>query len=192
MVPTLLIISVVTFTIIQLPPGDFVETRIMELQATGDETAVKEAERLREMFFLDDPGYKQYARWMGLYWFKSFDEADGGLLQGNMGRSMETQKTVNDVVGDRVLLTVLVSLGTILHPGHRAAHRHLLGGQAVLMGRLHPDIPRFHRHVRAELPAGSRADVPQQHLPGHQCDGIVLCPNTPPRRNGPGARSWTC
>jgi ABC-type dipeptide/oligopeptide/nickel transport system permease component/ABC-type transport system substrate-binding protein len=114
MIPTLLIISVVTFTIIQLPPGDFVETRVMELQATGDEAAIKEVERLREMFHLGDPGWKQYMRWMGLHWFVTFDQADQGLLQGNMGRSLETQKSVNDIVGDRVLLTFLVSLGTIL------------------------------------------------------------------------------
>ncbi len=114
MVPTLLLISVVTFVIIQLPPGDFIETRITELRATGDEAAIEEVQRLSEMFHLDEPLWQQYSRWMGLKWFVTFDEADKGLLQGNMGRSMETQKSVNDIVGDRVMLTVLVSLGTIL------------------------------------------------------------------------------
>lgn len=114
MVPTMLIISVVTFTIIQLPPGDYVQTRITELRATGDESAIEEVQRLSESFHLDEPVWKQYSRWMGLYWFKSFDEGDKGLLQGNMGRSMSTQKSVNDMVGDRLLLTFLVSLGTIL------------------------------------------------------------------------------
>ncbi len=114
MIPTLFIISLVTFAIIQLPPGDFIETRITELRSTGDEAAIEEVGRLREMFHLDEPIGQQYARWMGLKWFLSFDEADKGLLQGEMGRSMETQKTVNDIVGDRVALTVLVSLGTIL------------------------------------------------------------------------------
>jgi ABC-type dipeptide/oligopeptide/nickel transport system permease component/ABC-type transport system substrate-binding protein len=114
MVPTLLIISIVTFAIIQMPPGDFVQTRITELRATGDEAAIEEVQRLSESFHLDEPGWKQYMRWMGIYWFASFDEADKGLLQGQMGRSMETQKPVNDIVGDRVMLTFLVSLGTIL------------------------------------------------------------------------------
>lgn len=114
MIPTMGIISVVTFGIIQMPPGDFVQTRIMELKLTGDDNAIEEVGRLSEMFHLDEPVWKQYSRWMGLPYFRSWDEADKGLLQGNMGRSMETQKPVNDIVGDRMVLTVLVSLGTIL------------------------------------------------------------------------------
>ncbi|MGI5867994.1 MAG: ABC transporter substrate-binding protein [Kiritimatiellia bacterium] len=114
MIPTLLLISVVTFTIIQLPPGDFIQTRILQLQLTGDQSAIEETERLREAFHLDEPAWKRYVRWMGFHWFGSFSAADEGLLQGNLGRSMETQRSVNDVVGDRITLTVLVSLGTIL------------------------------------------------------------------------------
>ncbi len=114
MIPTMLIISVVTFSIIQMPPGDFVQTRITELRSTGDEAAIEEVGRLVESFHLDEPVWKQYGRWMGLNWFAGFNEADKGLLQGSMGRSMETQKSVNDIVGDRVLLTFMVSLGTIL------------------------------------------------------------------------------
>ena len=114
MIPTMFIISIVTFAIIQMPPGDFVQTRITELRATGDEAAVEEVKRLSESFHLDDPVWKQYTRWMGLNYFVGFNEADKGLLQGEMGRSMETQKSVNDIVGDRILLTFAVSLGTIL------------------------------------------------------------------------------
>ncbi len=114
MVPTLLLISVVTFVIIQLPPGDYVSTRILELQATGDQNAIDQVEQLRSVFHLDEPVLSQYARWMGLRWFGTFNPADKGLLQGDMGRSMETLRSVNDIVGDRVLLTFLVSLGTIL------------------------------------------------------------------------------
>lgn len=114
MIPTLLIISCVTFVIIQLPPGDFTETKILELQLTGDQAAIDEVARLREAFHLDEPVWQRYVRWLGLRWFVTFDPTDRGLLQGDMGRSMETQRSVNDTVGDRVLLTFLVSLGTIL------------------------------------------------------------------------------
>jgi ABC-type dipeptide/oligopeptide/nickel transport system permease component/ABC-type transport system substrate-binding protein len=114
MVPTLLIISIATFAVIQLPPGDFVATRIMELQLTGDRNGLEEVERLRETFHLDEPLPSRYARWMGLRWFVTFQPADRGLLQGSMGRSMATGRSVNELVGDRVLLTVLISLGTIL------------------------------------------------------------------------------
>lgn len=114
MVPTLLVISVISFVIIQAPPGDYLETRILELEMSGEEASLAEIEHLKELFHLNDPIYLQYARWLGLYWFVSFDGNDRGLLQGHMGRSMENGESVNDVVGDRILLTFLISLGTIL------------------------------------------------------------------------------
>jgi len=114
MIPTLFIISLVTFTIIQMPPGDFVETRILELQLQGDDAAIDEMEQLRETFRLDEPVWRRYIHWLGIEWFLTYAPADRGLLQGDMGRSMETRRSVNDMVGDRVLLTFLVSLGTIL------------------------------------------------------------------------------
>jgi ABC-type dipeptide/oligopeptide/nickel transport system permease component len=49
-----------------------------------------------------------------LYWFATFKEADKGLLEGNLGRSMELERPVSVVVGDRIGLTVIVSLATIL------------------------------------------------------------------------------
>ena len=114
MIPALLIISVVSFTIIQLPPGDFVTSKIMELETSGDEVDLQQIEKLKQMFHLEESMPSRYVRWMGLQWFRSFDDKDEGLLQGNMGRSMAYLKPVNDLVGDRILLTFLISLGTIL------------------------------------------------------------------------------
>ena len=114
MIPTLVIISLVTFFIIQLPPGDFLTVRIMQLQLEGNDQALQEIEELERLFSMGEPVSYQYARWLGLPWFLSFDEQDEGLLQGHMGRSMEDRRAVNDIVGDRILLTVLISLGTIL------------------------------------------------------------------------------
>ena len=114
MIPTLLVISVISFFIIQLPPGSFVETKILELQLRGGPMAIDEAKELREIYHLDKPFAERYARWFGLNWFTSFDRKDQGLLQGHMGLSMENQSTVNELVGDRILLTFFISLGTIL------------------------------------------------------------------------------
>ena len=114
LIPTLLIISVISFIIIQAPPGNFLETRILQLEMSGEEVSLAEIEHLKELFHLEEPLHIQYARWLGLYWFTSFEERDLGLLQGHMGRSMENSESVNDVVGDRILLTFLISLGTIL------------------------------------------------------------------------------
>ncbi len=113
-IPTLAIISVISFTIIQLPPGSYLESLIIQLQATGDEVQEEEIEELRLMFHLDESPVQRYLRWVGLYWFISFDEADTGLLQGDLGLSMQTQQPVNEMVGDRLVLTVAISVGTIL------------------------------------------------------------------------------
>lgn len=152
MIPTLLVISIVSFTIIELPPGDYVQTRMQELEATGDFTAMQEIERLRELFYLDEPMWQRYLRWMGFTWFISFDSKDAGLLQGQMGRSMETLDTVNAMVGDRIALTFWVSLGTIIFTWaiafpigiYSAVRQYSVGDYALsLIGFLGMCIPNF-------------------------------------------------
>ena len=102
MVPTLLAISFVVFVIIQLPPGDYLETYIAELQSQGEAVDPKKIEFLREQYGLDRPFLEQYALWV---W---------GLLQGDMGYSFEHELPVTEVVGDRLWLTFLVAFTTIL------------------------------------------------------------------------------
>ncbi len=114
MVPTLFVISIAVFTIIQLPEGDYLTMRLIQLQESGDSQAEKEIEDLRTLFHFDEPNWKKYMRWMGITWFYTLEPSDMGLLQGDMGRSMETTERVNTLVGDRILLTFLISLGTIL------------------------------------------------------------------------------
>lgn len=116
MVPTLLIVSVCIFTIIQLPPGDYLSVRILQLQESGmqEQEIELQIDRLREIFHFDDPAWQRYCRWMGFNWFLTFKDADQGLLQGHMGYSMETLRPVNQMVGDRIWLTMLVSLLTIV------------------------------------------------------------------------------
>ena len=111
--PTLLVISIVIFTIIQLPPGDYLTNRIVQLQESGDPADLQAIEDLKEYFRYEDPVWVQYLRWMGIKWFVTFDPGDAGLLQGSLGRSMETTQPVNDMVGDRILLTLCISIGTI-------------------------------------------------------------------------------
>ena len=152
MIPSLLIISVISFVIIQLPPGNFIDTKIMELQLRGSSSDMKEVENLREIFNLDKPIVEQYGRWLGLYWFTSFDMKDQGLLQGHMGLSMENQNTVNEVVGDRILLTFLISLGTILFTWalalpigiYSAVRQYSLGDYVfTLIGFIGMSVPSF-------------------------------------------------
>jgi len=114
MLPTLFIISIIVFTIIQLPPGDFLTTKIMQLRETGDEAGLAQLEELKTLFHYEAPFWERYLRWLGLPALTSFSQKDAGLLQGNLGRSMETSQRVNDIVGDRIILTLLISFSTIL------------------------------------------------------------------------------
>ncbi len=114
MIPTMIVISVIVFTIIQLPPGDFLQARVIQLQESGDPANEQAIEDLARLFHYEEPAWKLYLRWAGLKWFTTFDPADEGLLQGSLGRSMETLQPINNMVGDRIVLTVLISLATIL------------------------------------------------------------------------------
>ena len=102
MIPTLLVISVFVFIIIQLPPGDYLTTMVAELQSQGEEISRERLEYLRQEFGIGEPLVKQYFVWLG------------GLLQGNLGYSFKFELPVSDVIGDRAFLTVVVSFTTIL------------------------------------------------------------------------------
>ncbi|KAA1179933.1 ABC transporter permease [Rhizobium tropici] len=102
MLPTLIVISMLVFTIIQLPPGDFFDSQIAELRAQGDTANLQDMENLRHEYGLDQPLPLQYLHWAG------------GMLHGDFGYSFEYQLPVSEVVGDRLWLTILVSMTTIL------------------------------------------------------------------------------
>jgi len=102
MVPTLLITSFIVFAIIQAPPGNYLDTYITELQSRGEKVDEGRIAFLREQYGLDKSFMEQYADWVG------------NMLQGDMGFSFEYQLPVNEVVGDRLWLTFLVSFATIL------------------------------------------------------------------------------
>lgn len=114
MIPTMFIVSVIVFTLVQLPPGDFAEIRVMRLEMEGTSATEELAAELRRNFRLDEPMWERYARWMGFTWFTTFKSVDAGLLQGNLGLSMEHEKPAYEVIGDRIVLTVIVSLATVL------------------------------------------------------------------------------
>ncbi len=116
MIPTLFIISIVSFTIVQLPPGDYLQTEIVRLSQDGGNQEVAKARiaELKEMFHYGEPMWKSYLRWSGLYWFTTFKSKDTGLLQGNLGRSMKTLRPVNSMIGERLAFTVALALAGII------------------------------------------------------------------------------
>ena len=101
MVWTLFGISVLVFIIIQLPPGDYLSTYIAELQAQGEEVGEAQIAFLREQYGLDKPLWEQYVVWVT------------GLLQGNLGYSFEYNQPVSEVIGDRLLLTLVLNALTV-------------------------------------------------------------------------------
>ena len=69
---TIWMITILTFVVIQAPPGDSVSRYIDELMAAGDQPAVLIAERLRAYVGLDEPMHKRYGSWL-------WNMARGGL-----------------------------------------------------------------------------------------------------------------
>ena len=102
MIPTLLVISIVTFIIIQLPPGDYLSNQMAELIAQGDRAAIEKLAFLRQEFGLDKPMLEQYAVWIGIW---PGNNGFSGILQGNLGWSFEYNLPVSQVVGDRLYLS---------------------------------------------------------------------------------------
>ena len=102
MIPTLLVISLICFVIIQLPPGDYLESYIAELESQGETVDETKIQFLRQEYGLDKSMSEQY-----LYWVF-------GMVQGDFGYSFEYDLPVSDVVGDRLILTIVVSVVTII------------------------------------------------------------------------------
>jgi peptide/nickel transport system permease protein len=111
MIPTLLVISFVTFSIIKLPPGDFLTNQIEELRSQGDKAALEKVEFLRRQYGLDKSFLEQYAVWVGLW---PGPRGFAGLLQGDWGWSFEHDLPVSDVIGDRMLLSFMLNFTVIL------------------------------------------------------------------------------
>ena len=103
LLPILLaVFSVIAFVLIQAPPGDFVTSYVAELSASGSSMDLLQIEALRELYGLDRPGYVQYFKWVTR------------ILQGDLGVSLDFQKPIGELIGQRLLLTVILGLSTFL------------------------------------------------------------------------------
>ncbi|MGE3872879.1 MAG: ABC transporter permease [Parvibaculaceae bacterium] len=140
MVPTLVIISALVFTIIELPPGDYFESYMAELAAQGENVNSEQIAALRKEYGFDQPPVIRYFHWVG------------GMLTGDFGYSFEYRLPVMDVVGDRLWLTVLVSFITIIFTWliafpigiYSATHQYSWGDYGLtFLGLLGIAIPNF-------------------------------------------------
>lgn len=103
MLPTLFIVSIITFVIIQLPPGDYLSTYMANLASTGEPSNLEKLEAVRKQYGLDRPLAVQYFNWVS------------GLLTGDLGYSMLYSKPVGTLIWERLGLTTLICvLGLLL------------------------------------------------------------------------------
>lgn len=102
MAATLLAVSVVAFVIIQLPPGDYADTYVAKKAQAGVSMTREQVQDLRHSLGLDRPLYEQYLRWMS------------GVVRGDFGWSLEWRRSVADVIGERLPLTLTLAFSTLL------------------------------------------------------------------------------
>jgi peptide/nickel transport system permease protein len=140
MIPTLVIVSIVTFIIIQLPPGDFWTTRAIEIALSGGGQDKETVEKMRERYHMDDPLYVQYLRWVS------------GFPRGDFGWSLEWNSPVLPIVLKRMAYTIQVGglsllfmMGVAIPIGiYSATHQYSFGDHALsLVGFLGLSLPGF-------------------------------------------------
>ena len=140
MIPTFIIISMITFIIIQLPPGDFVTTAQAEIAASGGGMDASAVEAMRIRYGLDQPLLVQYWRWVS------------GFTRGDFGYSLEWSAPVWDIIAGRLGWTLLVSglalvfmwIVSIPIGIYSATHKYSLGDNVFsFLGFLGLSIPDF-------------------------------------------------
>jgi peptide/nickel transport system permease protein len=140
MIPTLVMISLLIFTIIELPPGDYFESYVEQLKAIGEKADMQEIEDLRARYGFDKSEPVRYLNWVS------------GMVTGDFGYSFEYRMPVTDVVGDRVWLTILVSTVTIIVTWllafpigvYSATHQYSWGDYGLtLLGLIGLAVPNF-------------------------------------------------
>jgi peptide/nickel transport system permease protein len=140
MIPTLFVISLLVYMIINMPPGDCVTAQIDELLARGDANALARADELRALYGLDHSVWYRYFQWLG------------GIFRWDFGLSCQDTVPVKDLMGERLVLTIIMESCTILFIWtvsfvigvYAATHQYKLGDYAAsFIGFLGLAIPNF-------------------------------------------------
>lgn len=140
-IPTLFFISILSFIIIQLPPGDYLTAYVAQLEEMGETVDQQTIEILRERYGLDEPFYVQYWRWIS-----------GIVLRGDFGQSFEYNMPVSELIWDRLALTFMISSLTLIFIWivaipigvYSATHQYSIGDYILtflgFLGRATPDF----------------------------------------------------
>jgi peptide/nickel transport system permease protein len=140
MITTLILISIVGFFIINLPPGSYLDVYQAQRQNMGTFTAESELESIKRRYGLDQPIYVQYWKWAS------------GFVQGDFGRSFQYNREVKDLVWERLGYTALIATLTLIFTWvvaipigiYAAMHQYKIGDNAAtLVGMAGLSIPDF-------------------------------------------------
>lgn len=140
MIPTLILISILVFVVIQLPPGDFLTAYIAQLQQSGESVDLETIAALKARYGLDRPMWQQYFVWI---W---------NMLHGDFGRSLLWNRPVSELIGERLALTFVVSFCTVIFIWivsfiigvYVATHQYSFGDYiAAILGYLGLATPNF-------------------------------------------------
>lgn len=100
MVPTLFVVSIISFAIIEAPPGDYMDAYVNDLIQQQQAVDPAEIAALRSRYGLDSPTYVRYLRWMN------------NILQGDLGRSLEWNQPVSKLIADRLPWSLAISIAS--------------------------------------------------------------------------------
>ena len=101
-VVVLLLVTVVAFFIIELPPGDYVTDLVARLRSSGAQVTLEMEAALRHQYGVDRPVYVRYLLWMGK------------MIRGEMGLSYEWRRPVRDLIAERLPLSIMISILTLI------------------------------------------------------------------------------
>ena len=102
MIPTLFVVSIISFIIIEAPPGDFMDAYVNQLIQQQEAVDPAQIASLRLRYGLDQPTYIRYFRWLG------------NILQGDLGRSLEWNQPVSKLLADRLPWSLAISIASLL------------------------------------------------------------------------------
>ncbi len=140
MIPTILLISLVVFIIIQLPPGDWLTSYVASMRAAGDEISPQRIEILRERYGFNQSFSVKYFKWIK------------GVFQGDLGFSFSWNKPVSQLIWDRIGLSLLLSFSTLIFTWivsfaiglYSATHQYSIGDYiATFIGFIGLATPNF-------------------------------------------------
>jgi peptide/nickel transport system permease protein len=123
----LVMISFVSFALINLPPGDFLTQKLAQLRARGDKSAEAQIEQYRARYGLDQPFMARYLAWAT------------NFVRGDFGESFEYERPVRELLGQRLWYTILLALATLIIVWalaiplgvYSAVHQYSLGDQII-------------------------------------------------------------